>query len=42
MRRVALPEGVDADKPDAKFDNGTLKVTMPMQPVKEVKAIDVK
>jgi HSP20 family protein len=31
MRRLALPEGVDTDKIHAKYDNGILTVTMPIE-----------
>jgi HSP20 family protein len=42
LRRVALPEGVKADKADASFKDGVLKVAMPMATQKTAKAIAVK
>ena len=42
FRRVALPEGVKADKAKAEFKDGVLKVTMPYAAPKEAKAIEVK
>lgn len=30
LRRLTLPEGVDTDKVQAKYDNGILMITMPM------------
>jgi HSP20 family protein len=30
MRRLTLPDGVDAEKVQAKYDNGILMITMPM------------
>ena len=43
-RYFALPEGVDADKIEARFKNGVLTVTMPKKPEaqKVAKKIDVK
>lgn len=42
FRRVALPEGVKADKAEASFKDGSLKVTMPMTTQKKAKAITIK
>lgn len=41
FRRVTLPEGVKADKVDASFKDGTLKVTMPMAKPSRKKARSV-
>ncbi len=41
-RRVVLPDGVNADKTDAKYENGTLTLTMPMTAPKPPKAIAIK
>jgi HSP20 family protein len=44
LRRVTLPEDVKADKSEAEFKNGMLKVTIPMiaPAKKKVKAVTVK
>lgn len=43
FRRVALPEGVQADKVDASFKDGTLRVTMPMaKPSRKAKPVTIK
>lgn len=44
QRSFRLPEGVDADKIEAKFDKGVLKVTMPKSPdaMRKEKKIEVK
>jgi HSP20 family protein len=42
FRRVALPEGVETDKADANFDNGVLRIMMPMTEPKQTKAIAIK
>jgi HSP20 family protein len=31
-RTIALPQGIDADKAEAKFKKGVLKVTIPKKP----------
>jgi HSP20 family protein len=31
-RTIALPDGIDPDKPKAKFKNGVLRVTIPKKP----------
>lgn len=40
-RRMALPEYADADKIDAQFDNGVLKVTVPFKPLPMPKKIAI-
>ena len=42
FRRVTLPEGVKADKADAAFKDGVLKITMPMTAAKKSKEVTVK
>lgn len=42
LRRVALPEGVKADKTEAEFRDGVLNITMPTEPKKEAKKVTVK
>lgn len=42
FRRVALPEGVKADKAEANFKNGVLKITMPTTTPKKAKTVAVK
>ena len=44
LRRVALPEGVKDDKPEAEFKNGILKITMPAVTVvkTEVSTVPIK
>jgi len=43
FRRVGLPEGVNADKADASFKDGVLKITMPMAKAKkEGKVVSIK
>ncbi len=39
-----MPEGVDTDKIDARFEKGVLKVTLPKKPEaqKKEKKIDIK
>lgn len=41
FRRVTLPEGAKAEKAQASFKKGVLKVTMPIGPEKEAKSIAV-
>lgn len=38
-RRVTLPEGVKADKVEASFNDGILKVAMPIEPPVEAKSV---
>lgn len=40
-RRIALPEYADADKVDAHFDNGVLKVTVPFKALPKPKKIAI-
>jgi HSP20 family protein len=40
-RRIALPEYADADKVDAHFDNGVLKVTVPFKELPKPKKIAI-
>jgi len=40
-RRVALPEYADADKVDAHFDNGVLKVTVPFKALPKPKKVAI-
>lgn len=40
-RRIALPEYADADKVDAHFDNGVLKVTVPFRELPQPKKIAI-
>ena len=43
LRRVSLPKGVKADKTEATFKDGVLKITMPATPAtKEVNKVAVK
>jgi HSP20 family protein len=44
VRSVRIPESVDADKIEASFKNGVLKVTLPKKPEgqKPTKKIEVK
>lgn len=42
FRRVTLPEGANADKTNASFKDGVLRVTMPMKTPKKAKAVTVK
>lgn len=43
FRRVTLPEGAQADKVDASFKDGTLKVTMPMAtPSRKAMSVTIK
>ena len=42
LRRVTLPEGVEADKAEASYENGLLKITMPMATPKQAKTIALK
>lgn len=42
VRRVMLPEGVEADKAEASYENGLLKITMPMATPKQAKTIALK
>lgn len=43
FRSLPLPEGVKVDKIDAKFKDGVLEVTMPIEaPKKDVKNVEVK
>ncbi len=42
LRRVPLPEGVRADKTEAEFKDGVLKITMPTEPKKEAKKVTIK
>lgn len=42
FRRVALPEGVNANKAEASFKDGVMKVTMPLAATKKAKAVTVK
>lgn len=42
LRRVALPEGVKADKAEANFKDGVLKITMPLAVQKKTKQLKVK
>lgn len=42
LRRVALPEGVNAQKSTANFKDGVLKITMPYSKPKKAKEIAVK
>ncbi len=42
LRRVTLPEGVKADKTEASFKDGVLRVTMPIEQKKELKRVEVK
>lgn len=42
FRRVTLPEGVKADKANASFKDGVLKVTMPVTAPKKTKTVTVK
>ena len=37
MRRVALPHGTDTDEADAKFEDGVLRITMPVKEVETTK-----
>ncbi|MGB0757103.1 MAG: Hsp20/alpha crystallin family protein [Patescibacteria group bacterium] len=41
-RSVALPAAVDADKSDAVYENGVLKITIPKEAKKETKTIKIK
>lgn len=41
-RRIALPKQADADKVEAHFDNGVLKVTVPYKELPAPKKIDIK
>ena len=41
-RRVALPEGVNADKAQASFKDGMLRVSMPITAQKKTKSVTVK
>lgn len=41
FRRVALPTEVEADKAQATLKEGTLRITMPMPPKKNVKTVEV-
>jgi len=43
-RRIALPEGIDANAIEAKFDNGVLELSAPLPPKKESRGrrIDIK
>ncbi len=41
LRRVTLPEEANSDKIDAKFDNGVLKVSMPLSSTPKIKAKNV-
>lgn len=41
-RRVALPDRADADKIEARLDDGVLKVNVPLAPLPEPKKIEVK
>ena len=41
-RRIALPEHADADKIDAHFSNGVLKVTVPFKELPKPKKVQVK
>lgn len=40
-RRIALPERADADKIEANLDSGILKVTVPLTPLPQPKAIAI-
>lgn len=40
-RRIALPERADADKIEAKLDDGVLKVSVPLTPLPEPKKIAI-
>jgi HSP20 family protein len=40
-RRIALPEYANADKVDAQFDNGVLKVTVPFRELPKPKKIAI-
>ena len=43
LRRVALPEGAKADKTEANFKDGVLKITMPVAATKkEAKKVTIK
>jgi HSP20 family protein len=42
MRRVALPHGADAEKADAKFADGILRITLPVKEAPEKRTIPVK
>jgi HSP20 family protein len=42
MRRVALPHGTDAENADAKFENGILRITMPVKEAPAGRTIEVK
>ncbi len=41
LRRVTLPEGVDADKAVASFKNSILKITMPIKASEKAKTVRV-
>ena len=41
LRRVTLPEEANSDQIDAKFDNGVLKVSMPLSSTPKLKAKNV-
>jgi HSP20 family protein len=41
-RRMVLPRQADADKVDAQFDNGVLKVIVPFKEVPKPKKVDIK
>jgi HSP20 family protein len=41
-RRIALPRHADADKVEANFDNGVLKVTIPFKELPKPKKIAIK
>jgi HSP20 family protein len=41
-RRMVLPRHADADKVDAQFDNGVLKVIVPFKELPKPKKVDIK
>jgi HSP20 family protein len=41
-RRMVLPRQADADKVDAQFDNGVLKVIVPFKELPKPKKVDIK
>jgi HSP20 family protein len=42
QRSLRLPNGIDADKIDASFDNGVLNIVLPKLPQAQPKKIDIK
>lgn len=40
-RRIALPEGADTDKIEARLDDGVLKVSVPLTPLSEPKKVTI-